>query len=173
MPLLLHRLRQQEAGDSQGQPAFSLMPMSAPCPCRQPGCQVLVRDGSGWCTTHRKQQRKQVDLRRESSAKRGYGYKWQQASEGFRRKHPLCECADCMGADPMQVTQVVDHIKPHRLDEAIASGDPVAIAKARALFWDRNNWCAMSKLHHDRKTALQDGGFGRRGAGQILQDEDG
>jgi 5-methylcytosine-specific restriction protein A len=41
---------------------------------------------------------------------------------------------------------VVDHRIPHR-------NDPV-------LFWDRTNWCAMAKECHDRKTALQDGGFG-------------
>jgi len=73
----------------------------------------------------------------------------------------------------MQLSEVVDHIRPHRLDEALDSGDQAAITKARALFWDRNNWCAMSKLHHDRKTAKHDGGFGRRGAVEILQDEDG
>ena len=42
---------------------------------------------------------------------------------------------------------IVDHIKPHR-------GDKV-------LFWDRNNWQPLCKMHHDRKTVLEDGGFGR------------
>jgi 5-methylcytosine-specific restriction protein A len=41
---------------------------------------------------------------------------------------------------------VVDHIVPHRGD--------------MALFWDRSNWQAMSKLCHDRKTARENGGFG-------------
>lgn len=148
------------------------MPLSAPCPCRHPGCAALVRDGSGWCNAHRKAKYKQIDLRRASSAKRGYGYKWQKASEGYRRSHPLCECSDCNGNDPSQIAEVVDHIEPHRLDEALASGDVAAIARARALFWDRNNWRSMSKLHHDRKTARFDGGFGRPGAGQILEDDD-
>lgn len=40
----------------------------------------------------------------------------------------------------------MDHKIPHRGDAA--------------LFWDPNNWQAMSKPCHDRKTALEDGGFG-------------
>jgi 5-methylcytosine-specific restriction enzyme A len=30
------------------------------------------------------------------------------------------------------------------------------------LFWDRNNWQAMAKACHDKKTASEDGGFGHR-----------
>jgi 5-methylcytosine-specific restriction protein A len=44
---------------------------------------------------------------------------------------------------------VVDHITPHRLKEAINSGDPAAIAKAQKLFWDRKNWQGLCKPHHD------------------------
>jgi 5-methylcytosine-specific restriction protein A len=29
------------------------------------------------------------------------------------------------------------------------------------LFWDKQNWQAMAKSCHDRKTARHDGGFGR------------
>lgn len=137
------------------------MPMAAPCPCRYAGCAELVRDGTGYCVEHKGKRKQQADAQRGTSTQRGYGYKWQLASDGYKRKHPLCECDDCKGADPSQPTQVVDHRKPHRLREATLSGDAVAIAKARALFWDRNNWCAMSKLHHDRKTAREDGAFGR------------
>jgi 5-methylcytosine-specific restriction protein A len=41
----------------------------------------------------------------------------------------------------------VDHRVPHRRGDL-------------ALFWDRTNWCAMSKPCHDAKTAREDGGFG-------------
>ncbi|MCB4811684.1 HNH endonuclease [Methylovorus menthalis] len=54
------------------------------------------------------------------------------------------------GAKRLTPATVVDHIKPHRGD--------------MALFWDRNNWQAMAKECHDRKTAREDGGF--RGAYQ-------
>jgi 5-methylcytosine-specific restriction protein A len=43
---------------------------------------------------------------------------------------------------------VVDHIKPHQGDEE--------------LFWDRNNWQAMNKICHDKKTVKEDGGFGNK-----------
>jgi 5-methylcytosine-specific restriction protein A len=86
---------------------------------------------------------------RESSTARGYGYKWQQASKGFLRQHPLCQCEECQeGKLRLREATVVDHIVPHRND--------------MSLFWDRNNWQAMAKECHDRKTATQDGGF--RGA---------
>jgi 5-methylcytosine-specific restriction protein A len=29
------------------------------------------------------------------------------------------------------------------------------------LFWDSDNWQGLTKADHDRKTALEDGGFGR------------
>jgi len=54
----------------------------------------------------------------------------------------------------------VDHIKPHKLKQAIDGGDPVAIATAQSLFWNRRNWQGLCKTHHSRKTASEDGGFG-------------
>lgn len=147
--------------------------MSAPCPCRHPGCGVLVRDGSGFCVDHKRVRKQEADARRGNATQRGYSYKWQQASKAFLAKHPLCECDDCGGENPAQISSVVDHTIPHRLYEAIQSGNADAITKARALFWDRSNWCAMSKLHHDRKTAREDGAFGRPGAGEILEEFDG
>jgi len=52
----------------------------------------------------------------------------------------------------VRAATVVDHKVPHR-------GDQV-------LMWDQNNWQSMAKECHDKKTAREDGGFGRaRGAG--------
>lgn len=42
---------------------------------------------------------------------------------------------------------VVDHIVPH--------------CGNQQLFWDTDNWQPLCKKHHDRKTATEDGGFGR------------
>lgn len=44
---------------------------------------------------------------------------------------------------------VVDHIVPPKLADAIASGDHAVIAAARALFWDTKNWQSLCKFHHD------------------------
>lgn len=91
-----------------------------------------------------------------SSTARGYGYKWQQARAGYLLKHPFCvyclrdvryaailnmapsaaviRCAE-LGLAVPQAT-VVDHIRPHRGDQA--------------LFWDRTNWQALCAAHHSR-----------------------
>ena len=42
---------------------------------------------------------------------------------------------------------VVDHIIPHKGDQK--------------LFWDTRNWQPLCKPCHDKKTATEDGGFGR------------
>jgi 5-methylcytosine-specific restriction protein A len=90
--------------------------------------------------------RAQADALRPSAQGRGYDSKWRSLRFAFLGQHPLC--AKCE-ADGLTVpSTVVDHIIPHRGDEH--------------LFLDQANWQALCKLHHDRKTALEDGGFGRR-----------
>jgi 5-methylcytosine-specific restriction protein A len=43
---------------------------------------------------------------------------------------------------------VVDHIIPHRGDQA--------------LFWDEENWQPLCLVCHNAKTAREDGGFGNQ-----------
>lgn len=124
-----------------------LMPYAAPTPCRQPGgCGELVRDGTGFCEAHRKLRQKAQDAERGSSAARGYDSKWQKARVGFLRLHPLC--AQCERDGLVTEANEVDHIIPHKGD--------------RALFWNRDNWQSLCKPCHGRKTAIDDGGFGRQ-----------
>ena len=85
------------------------------------------------------------DTKRESSAKRGYDRRWQRYREQFLAQRPWCECDRCKGS--YVPASVVDHIVPHKGN--------------RELFWDPNNHQAMAKQCHDRKTAREDGGFGR------------
>jgi len=73
------------------------------------------------------------DKSRCTSAKRGYGYKWQVARESFLQSHPLCVEHEKKGR--LVAASVVDHIKPHRGD--------------MSLFWDRNNWQPLCKPCHD------------------------
>lgn len=127
------------------------MPRSAPRPCTYPGCGALT--DAGRCDKHRRAEVRQHDAQRGSSTQRGYGYRWQKASKAFLRSHPLCQCSECgEGRIRVLAATVVDHRIPHRGD--------------MALFWDSDNWQAMSKACHDKKTALEDGGFGRGGVGQ-------
>lgn len=123
------------------------MPISAPKPCRHPGCQALVR-GAAYCDQHRKAVEKQYDERRGSSSQRGYNSRWQKARETFLRRHPLCKMCEAEGR--LTPATIVDHIIPHRGDQA--------------LFWDTGNWQPLCKPHHDKvKQAEEKRSRGRGG----------
>jgi 5-methylcytosine-specific restriction protein A len=68
------------------------------------------------------------------------------SSKAYLRAHPLA--VDYFGSHDsvVMLAEVVDHIIPHRGD--------------MKLFWDPTNWQGLTKVDHDRKTALEDGGFG-------------
>jgi len=70
--------------------------------------------------------------------------RWRTERMAFLRAHPLC--SECRRHDVIRPATVVDHIDPHRGDEAV--------------FWDRTRWQALCASCHSRKTASQDGGFG-------------
>jgi len=70
---------------------------------------------------------------KESSTKRGYSYKWQQARAGYLLKHPLCVYCERQGR--VTAATVVDHRVPHRGD--------------MKLFWDSANWQPLCKPCHD------------------------
>ena len=70
---------------------------------------------------------------KRKTSERGYGWAWQKARAAFLEEHPLCEMCDKAGR--VTAATVVDHKTPHRGDEAI--------------FWDRSNWQAICKPHHD------------------------
>lgn len=108
--------------------------------CRYPGCHELTTDR--YCEKHKVKQ----DNTRLSAHARGYTSKWDKARKVFLAEHPTCECAECKASGNPLAANVVDHIIPHRGD--------------MKLFWDRNNWQAMNKRCHDKKTARENGGFG-------------
>jgi len=91
------------------------------------------------------QQRQQQDQARGSACSRGYDARWRKARAAYLASHPLCVW--CQDEGRLEPAVVVDHVRPHK-------GDP-------GLFWDEQNWQALCKPHHDRKTARQDGAFGR------------
>ncbi len=120
------------------------MPKAPMKPCSKPACGKLVPKGKCDCGKA-KANLVPPTLKRESATKRGYNHNWQKARLAFLQKHPLC----CMCEQEGMVTPatVVDHIKPHKGDQE--------------LFWDRSNWQPVCRTHHNKKTANQDGGFGR------------
>jgi 5-methylcytosine-specific restriction protein A len=117
-------------------------------PCRSsPRCAALVERG-GYCEgCSAKGLGKET---RPTAHERGYGSRWQKASKAYLAAHPIA--VDWFGTHNGRVyaAECVDHIVPHRGD--------------MKLFWDPANWQGLTKADHDRKTALEDGGFGRRRA---------
>ena len=68
-----------------------------------------------------------------TTAERGYGYRWQKARETFLARNPLCVM--CLETGQATPATVVDHKVAHKGDQK--------------LFWDKNNWQPLCKLHHD------------------------
>lgn len=120
------------------------MPRRSRVPCGVVGCPELVYPPERLCEAHKKE----AEARRHHENYRVrslYGYGWARYSEGFLRRNPLC--VRCLADGRTVEAEVTDHIVPHRGD--------------RSLFWDSGNHQALCKACHDRKTATEDGGFGR------------
>ncbi|MEG0133395.1 MAG: HNH endonuclease signature motif containing protein [Clostridium sp.] len=101
------------------------------------------------CEDKVKQKYKETDRRRGSSYARGYTDKWRAYRLKFLRINPIC--VRCLAEGRYVPGTIVDHIVPHKGD--------------MKLFWDKNNHQALCKMHHDAKTAKEDGGFGNKVGG--------
>ena len=109
------------------------MPMKPRRPCRYPGCVEFCEQGQVYCKLHMGWS---TDRLRGGAAYRGYDRKWREARLEYLRRHPLC--IKCWKEGRLTPATVVDHIIPHRGDQY--------------LFWDQENWQALCKDCHDRKT---------------------
>ena len=107
--------------------------------CNQAGCHVLTT--GRYCDKHKRG----YDQHRESASKRGYNRRWQIVSKAYLANHPFC--VRCLERGVHTHAIVVDHIVPHKGNQS--------------LFWDKSNWQPLCKQCHDKKTATEDGGFGR------------
>ncbi len=114
------------------------MPTKPNVPCRHPGCPSLVPQGTRYCDKHKSQHRGED---RPSAARRGYNYRWRVESKRYLQEHPLC--VRCYAEGRIVEATMVDHIIPHRGDQA--------------LFWDKSNWQSLCKHYHDLKTKKEDG----------------
>jgi 5-methylcytosine-specific restriction protein A len=84
---------------------------------------------------------------RPSARERGYSTAWDKARVGFLRLHP--HCAECAKDGLIIRATVVDHITPHRGDQA--------------LFWNTSNWQALCGNHHSSwKQQVEKRGFSTR-----------
>jgi 5-methylcytosine-specific restriction protein A len=91
------------------------------------------------------ERKREFDQRRATARQRGYTDAWDRAAKLYLFEHPLCVLCARQGRHTA-ATQV-DHIKPHRGNTA--------------LFSDPENWQSLCASCHSRKTATEDGGFGR------------
>lgn len=120
------------------------MPRRLPHPCGHPGCPALITDGR-YCQKHAGVEAKRYDEQRGTSAERGYGAQWRKLRDMFLREHPLCECEECRRLGRVRAATDVDHIIP----------------RSQGGTDDRANLQALAHECHSRKTAKQDGRFGR------------
>ena len=121
------------------------MPTKPQRPCAQPGCPGLTSHPSNYCPEHLRASRHYQDSRRGTSTERGYNARWYRYTKAYLAEHPLCAICEQQGI--VEQAEMVDHIIPHH-------GDP-------NLFWDPNNHQPLSLACHNRKTATQDGGYGK------------
>ena len=82
-----------------------VMPISAPRPCKQPGCSTLVRDGSARCSAHKLQQWvKRPEVKRQS------GRALQRKRAELFAREPLCRL--CAANGFVTIAALRDHIVP-------------------------------------------------------------
>lgn len=111
------------------------MPKRSYRPCSHPGCGTLTKDGQ--CQAHRSG--RDYDRFRGSRHQRGYGRRWEKLRVMILNRDPLCRaCGSAPSAE-------VDHIVP----------------KAKGGTDHPDNLQGLCKPCHSRKTATEDGGFGR------------
>lgn len=80
---------------------------------------------------------KVIERTRASACRRGYDRRWESLRRAFLQSHPVC--VHCLADGRVVPAREVDHIVPHRGDET--------------KFWDRDNWQALCKRCHSKKTA--------------------
>jgi len=117
------------------------VPIKIGTPCAQRGCPAIVV--GRFCDAHQKAYNQKRYANRHAHQKL-YDYKWQKARDYYLSKHPFCR--QCEHDGMTTAATEVDHIDPHK-------GDP-------AIFWNKDNWQALCKPCHSRKTVQEDGGFG-------------
>lgn len=81
------------------------MPSAAPKPCSQPGCGVLVRDGTSRCVKHQRE----AWTKKPTATKRTTGRKLQTMRKALFTRQPLCALCSAKGLVVLATQR--DHIK--------------------------------------------------------------
>ena len=88
---------------------------------------------------------KTINSKPQRATRRMYNRRWVRQRASFINENPLCVACENVGR--VRPAAEVDHVVPHRGNEV--------------LFWDVNNWQALCKRCHSRKT-VREGNTGRR-----------
>ena len=121
------------------------MPYKAKKPCRHFGCRFLT--DNAYCANHKpahdakmqkrlEERRAKFDNNRPSFRERGYSSLWDRQARIYLHANPLCVHCDRMGLTVS--SKEVDHMVPHKGDSG--------------LFWSKDNWQALCKSCHSKKT---------------------
>ncbi|SHF44191.1 HNH endonuclease [Caloramator proteoclasticus] len=121
------------------------MPRKPKRPCSYPGCPELT-DGR-YCERHEKEMTREYNRNNRTYKYLYNSTRWKRLRIKFLKENPLC--AECGKKGIVRPAEVVDHIIPHKGN--------------KELFWDESNLQALCKECHDRKTAKEDGRWGRKG----------
>lgn len=117
------------------------MPVSAPRPCKSPGCRKLAASGTGWCADHKPKPKDHG-----SAGMRKTGRKGVADRERIRRRDEgLCQM--CLKAGKITLGTQVDHIKSFEDGGADT---------------DENKWLLCTKCHK-AKSASERRAAGRGG----------
>ncbi|OOR83903.1 HNH endonuclease [Moraxella canis] len=119
------------------------MPIAPSTLCKAAGCNAKAV-AHGRCKLHQLKPgfpdaivpKQRYKDKRPSASKRGYDSRWRHARLAFLDDNPLCVMCQANGL--LVAATVVDHIIPHRGNQA--------------RFWDISNWQALCKTCHDHKT---------------------
>ena len=109
-------------------------------PCSEPGCADLARAGESRCKAHEKLRQREYDAHRRPERHAFYhSREWRALSRLVLKEQPYCAC----GAK----TRQADHI--------------LSIKARPDLALDRGNVVARCRPCHSRKTAKEDGRWGK------------
>jgi len=127
------------------------MPMRPKHHCNYPRCNNLTYER--YCEEHKDVDKKLYDKHRPEHHGMYSSARYKRERILFLSEHPLCECEECVRLGRLWPATIVDHKIAHKGDYD--------------LFYNWDNWQAMAKKCHDKKTGREEawGKAGKKGGG--------
>lgn len=116
------------------------MPMRPKHQCNYPRCKALTYER--YCEEHKNTDKKLYDKHRPEHHGMYSNSRYKRERIAFLHEHPVCECEDCVKLGRLWPATRVDHKIPHKGDYD--------------LFYDWDNWQAMTEQCHNKKTGREE-----------------